>query len=368
MSIIFKPISDSIKKKLLVKLSSSRQTIIDDDIFINEEHKILCSYYKKYIELKSKLETKNKKIVLNFMKNILIKNENNTLVLNENDNKIEYKPVEYEYNIKWNEYNKIFINKLNYVFNYNYINLFLQQQHIFISSLNTRELYNIKYYTYHGDIYLNSYIQGTFSIDIIKDYSGNLFSNENDLCYFFYQLKDYFKSYKYNDKEIDINDNDLFINFIKNECLNFDMKIYEYIFAKYLLEMNEIFKKAPKTTDKLILYRGITSDYISSKLKKDFFKNTQFTSTSLFIEKAIGYSSGKNKMILKINVPKGMSLIFVEGITLAENDFEVIIPINSIFLVKKTFHIIPFYKKKEDIICPDEDYIPVNVAELTYIQ
>lgn len=58
MSLIFEPISDSIKKKLLVKLSSSTQTIIDDDIFINEEHKNLCSYYKKYIELKSKLETK----------------------------------------------------------------------------------------------------------------------------------------------------------------------------------------------------------------------------------------------------------------------------------------------------------------------
>lgn len=56
MSIIFEPICDKIKKKLLVKLSSSRQTIIDDDIFINEEHKLLCSYYKKYID--SKLEIK----------------------------------------------------------------------------------------------------------------------------------------------------------------------------------------------------------------------------------------------------------------------------------------------------------------------
>ena len=155
--------------------------------------------------------------------------------------------------------------------------------------------------------------------------------------------------------------------FIKKECLNFDIKIYEFILRTYLLEMNEIFKNAPKTTDKLILYRGISTDYISSKLKKDFYKNSQFTSTSLFIEKAIGYTSGKNKMVLKINVPKGMSLIFVEGITLAENDFEVIIPLNSIFYVKKQFHIIPFYKKKENIICPDEDLTPINIIELSYI-
>ena len=36
------------------------------------------------------------------MKNILIKNENNTLLSNVFDNKIEYIPVEYEYKIKWN--------------------------------------------------------------------------------------------------------------------------------------------------------------------------------------------------------------------------------------------------------------------------
>ncbi len=54
-------------------------------------------------------------------------------------------------------------------------------------------------------------------MDLIKGYSGNLVSNDNDLCYLFYKLKDN----KYNNELIDINDN------------------------------NYIFKKAPKTTDKL---------------------------------------------------------------------------------------------------------------------
>lgn len=70
---------------------------------------------------------------------------------------------------------------------------------------------------------------------------------------------------------------------------------------------------------------------------------------------------------VKINVNIGLSLIFVEGITLAEKDFEVIIPINAIFLIKHNFKKVPFYKKKDNIICPDEDNIPINILELSYI-
>jgi hypothetical protein len=362
MSILFKPINNNIK----AKLSSFRKNVEDNDIFLNEDHKLLCFYYNKYIELKSKLETKNKKIIFKFMRNILNLNENNTLIVNEFENKIEYELIKYEYNIKYNLYNKKYVNKLNYIFNYDYINIFLQEQYLFLRSLTTRELYNIKYYTYHGDIYLNAFIQGIFSIDFIIKYSGNLVSYENDLCYFFYQLKDYFKLNKYNDKIINTDDNNLFISFIKNECLNFDIKIYNYILSKYLLELNDIFKKAPKTTQKLILYRGISNDYITPNLKKNFFyKNTQFTSTSLFIEQAINYS--KNKIVLKINVNIGMPLIFVEGITLAENDFEIIIPINSIFFVNKPSTVIPFYKNKDFLICPNEENIPINIIELNYI-
>lgn len=209
------PINEMIKKRLLISLSSSRKTIEDKDLFLNEEHKLLCFYYNKYLELKSKLETKNKNIVLKYMKNILINgDENKTLLENEFENNIKYKLTEYSYKIKWNEYNKKFINKLNFVFNYDYINIFLKEQDIFLKSLNTRELYNIKFYTYHGDIYLNAFIQKTFTIDLLKGYSGNLVSNDNDLCYFFYQLKDYFKINKYNDEIIDIDNNELFISFI----------------------------------------------------------------------------------------------------------------------------------------------------------
>lgn len=366
MSINFQPIGEKIKKILNKKLTNS-ETLNEKELYLNEEHEQLCYYYKKYMEVKLKLETLNKKLTIKYMRNIIDEDENSTLISNEFNNNIKYKEVEYHYNIKYNNYNKKFINKLNYVFNYDYINDFLKEQHLFLSSLTTREIYNIKYYTYHGDIYLNAFIQGNFSLDLLKGYSGNLVSNENDLCYFFYQLKDYFKYNKYNGELININDNNIFISFIKKECFNFDIDIYNYIFTNYLIEMKDIFKKAPKTTNKLILYRGISKDYLSLSLKNNYYKNTQFTSTSFFFEKAFDYASTKNKMIIKINVNVGMPIIFVEGITLAEKDFEVIIPINAIFYVKNPFKEVKYYKKKDDLLCPDENSTIINMIELSYI-
>ncbi len=90
-------------------------------------------------------------------------------------------------------------------------------------------------------------------------------------------------------------------------------------------------------------------------------KNTQFTSTSLFFEKAFDYASSKNKMIIKINVNNGMPMIFVEGITLAEKDFEVIIPMNAIFLLK--IHL----KKKMIYYVLMKSTTIINMIELSYI-
>ena len=368
MNSFLQTVSTSIKNKLFNKLSLIHESIKDDDLYINEDHKLLCFYYKKIADLKLQLKTKEKKLEFKYMKNIIDDSEFNTLISNEYNNNIEYKEINYKYNIKWNDYNKKFINKLNFIFNYEYIKLFFQQQYEFLKSLTTRELYNIKYYTYHGDIYLNAFLNGTFNIDLIKNYSGNLFDNDTYIYYFYYQFKDYFRiNNNYKGTYININDNDFFCSFIKKECLNFNLDIYNYIFKLYLNEMKAIFKKAPKTTDNLILYRGVSEDYINKNLKNKYYKTSQFTSTSIFVEKAINYTNQKNRILLKININKGVPLIFVEGITLAENDFEVILPINSFLYLKYPCKEVFYYSKKDNLICPSEEPIIINLIEFTYI-
>ena len=62
-----------------------------------------------------------------------------------------------------------------------------------------------------------------------------------------------------------------------------------------------------------------------------------------------------------------MPLIFVEGITLADKDFEVIIPMNSILYINNPLKIVRYYKNKDDLICPEDSYININIIELSYI-
>jgi len=347
------------------KILSIRDSIKENDLFLNEEHKLLCHYYTKIIELKKKLKTKNKKITFIYMKNVLLNDSHIDSLFNGS---IMYKEVSYIYNIQWNDYNKKFINKYNYVVNSDYINSFFIEQFQFLNSLSIRDIYNLKYYTYHGDIYLNSYINNNFTIDLIKDNSENLFDNETEIYYFYHQFKDYFKKYpNYNNSIIDVDNKNGFINFIKKNHLNFSLNIYNHIFEMYLEELKNIFKIAPKTTDNLSLYRGISNDYITSKLKNKYYKTNQFTSTSIFAETAIMYSTQSNKTIIKIDVNKGNRLIYVEGITLSENDYEIIIPINSYLYLKKSLLDVPYYKKKDDLICPQENDININFLEFLLI-
>lgn len=63
--------------------------------------------------------------------------------------------------------------------------------------------------------------------------------------------------------------------------------------------------------------------------------------------------------MLKILVEKGVPLIFVEGITLAKGDFEVIMPINSKLYIDYALKKVNYYKTKDDI-CPNAN----NAAQL----
>jgi len=359
------PITKSFEIKLKNKLSTIRDSIKEKDLYLNDEHKLLCFYNKKIIELKNKLKTQNKKIIFKYMKNVL---DNDSIIDSFFNQSIIYKEVSYTYNILWNDYNKKFINKCNYVVNPDYINIFFIEQFQFLNSLSIRDIYNLKYYTYHGDIYLNAYLNKQFNTDLIKDYSDNLFDNTTEIYYFYDQFKDYFQNnIYYNDIIVDVNDKDSFIKFIKKNNLLFDSKIYNYIFDMYFKELKNIFKIAPKTNDKLTLYRGISKNYITPNLKNKYYKTNQFTSTSIFAETAINYSSPSNKTILKIDINKGNRLIFLEGITLSEKDFEIIIPINSYLYLKKSLNDVPFYKKKDNLICPEETDIKINLLEFLMI-
>jgi hypothetical protein len=347
--------------RLLSKLEKSREQIIkDNDIYINKEHKLLCYYNEKLIELKKKLKVLNKHIEINYKENILINNSELETFLEkrkeDNNSILDYKNKIYRYIIKYNEYNKKFINKIQEYIDEKNLSEFIEKQNNFIESLNIREIYNLKYYTYRGDIYLNSYIDndGIFDPNIILSNGNGIVDDDSDLCYYFFQFYDYFKiNNNYNGNEVPIDNDQLFINFIRDNYLNFNNEIYKYVFDTYIIELKGLFNKAPRTLNRVVLYRGINESYILKQSKKGYYITNHFSSTSLFPEIAYNYTK-KNKIILKIIVEKGMPLIFVEGITLAKGDFEVIMPINSTLYIDYALKKIAYYKTNDDI-CPSKD-------------
>jgi hypothetical protein len=364
----------NIHSRLITKLEKSREQIIkDNDLYVSKEHKQLCYYNEKLIELKKKLKILNKHIEINYKENILINNSELETFIEKrkegNNSVLDYNDKIYKYIIKYNEYNKKFINKIQEYIDEKNLSEFIKQQNNFIESLNIREIYNLKYYTYRGDIYLNSFIDnnGIFDPDIISSNSGGIIDDDSDLCYYFFQFYDYFKiNNNYEGKEVPMNDDKLFIKFIQDNYLDFNNEIYKYVFNSYIKELKDIFNKAPRTLHRVVLYRGVNESYILKQSKKGYYLTNHFSSTSLFPEIAYNYTK-KKKIILKIIVEKGLPLIFVEGITLAKGDFEVIMPINSTLYIDYALKKIDYYKTRDDI-CPSKDINnKINMTTVIYM-
>jgi hypothetical protein len=362
--------NSKIHKSLLTKLEKARQQIaFDNDLFINKDHELLCSYYNKVNELKKRLDIETKHINLTYRQNVLIgNNEPETFLFKKKINeKLDFSDTNYTYKIKYNTYNHKFINKIQHNIDANVLQEFMNKQNQFIESLTLREICVLKYYTYHGDVYINAYIDGMFVPSMMEQIGGGIVDDGSDLCYFFYQFLDYFSDNKYyNGKYVPVTDDVQFIQFLSDNYLNFDANIYDTVFDQYIKEFRQLFDKAPRMQQKLLLYRGIDTNYVLKKSSKGYYKTNHFSSTSLFAETALKYTKPKNRMMLKIIVDENLPLIFVEGVSLARGDFEVIIPINATLYIDYAMKKINYYKNTNDIICPDVNADIVNMSTVLY--
>jgi hypothetical protein len=362
--------NSKIHKKLLTKLEKARQQIaFDNDMYINKDHELLCSYYNKIDELKKRLEIETKNINLAYRQNVLLGNSEQETFLQKNKfgQKLNFIDTNYTYKIKYNKYNHKFINKIQHNIDDNVLQEFMNKQNQFIESLTLREIYVLKYYTYHGDVYINAYIDGIFNPSMMEQIGGGIVDDSSDLCYFFYQFMDYFSANNYyNGKYVPVTDDVQFIQFLSDNYLKFDANIYNTVFDQYIKEFQQLFDKAPRMQQKLLLYRGIDANYVLSESSKGYYNTNHFSSTSLFAETALKYTKPKNRMMLKIIVDENLPLIFVEGLSLARGDFEVIIPINATLYIDYAMKKINYYKNANDIVCPDANAEVVNVSTVLY--
>ena len=321
---------------------------------------------RNYNIKKTSLLATSSKLSFNYKINYANFNKKEGTYINDDEyNKI----IEYnKYNKKYN--NDIYLNENN---NKNMTNIqaIIIKNDEFLKSLSNDEIKTLQYYTYKGDIFLNYYITNSkFNIDDniqhteVEDYHM-FFSEELDDYLFKVQMLKIFS------------DKDDIIDKIKSKTLNnYDLSETDYkkIFKNYLSDMKNIFIKAPKIEKDLYLYRGIEINYIYDNIIDDEnvdkqYKNKYFLSTSLFVEKAYKYTKKQNRIICRFKINSGMPIIFVEGITLASGDMEVIVPNNTILklldenIKKHLYNSNNTFTK--DIICPREysDFDIIDVID-----
>ena len=279
----------SIHNSLKSKLEKVRAKIIEDnDKYIDEDHEKLCLNYAKYLEfdknrdsdkykgketeyqgyyiqykaIKDTLNLQDKMFSFQFKTDNIAYDEQQRILfqnINNNTNIIPFSYTNYNYKIFFNTYNRKFINNIGKNIDYDLYQRFIEKQDDFIDSLNIRELYVLKHYTYQGDTIISSFLNGEFDItELDIDY------NEHTLFYF--QFYDYFKNFRqYNDILLEgyIDDPSFFIRFLQTNYKYFSLQIYKFVIELYIKELIAIFEKAPETDDVMFLYRGVGDNYIN---------------------------------------------------------------------------------------------------------
>jgi hypothetical protein len=354
----------SVSKSLMGKLEKVRNKIKEDnDIYTSKEHALVCYHYNKYQELADKIKMVEKKINLEYLTdNINTNSQQNFL---EKD-KIDFKKKSSEIVIGYNEYNHKFINRIQRIINFNHLNELLQEQDEFIKSLSIRELYNLKHYTYQGDKLIVEFINKTFSIEFLE-------INYNISTLLYFQFLDYFSHNPvFKDKQVDLDDTKEFLKFIYINYKNFSNDIYNQVITSYIQELNEIFKKAPKTKEVMYVYRGVKDNYISKEVSKNkskgFFVSNRFTSTSLLLSSAITFIKTPDSVLYEIKIEKGLPVIFLNGISFISNEFEILLPINSTFYIDYALKIETYYNNKNLICNENKNSKEIKMTSLVYIK
>lgn len=346
-------------KKKIEKLKSYIQKKKEDEYYINEEHKKLCEYRDKYLELQKKLELKEITYEIKYKKINSKKKQDDKIIL------------------YYNDYNKKFINKLYDNIEIENLNKIIDNNDIFLESLDKDEIDTIRYY---GDTLINQFIKGLFSIEWLKDTYNDyeeetLFilkdENNNKLFIFNKQIYEYYKTddWKY-ENLLKKTNKEIFLKY-------YSINDYNPIFISYIKDLMKIFNKAPKLTSKLIVYRGIKDDYHILNKKEDVFVNKLFSSTTFLFDVAYRYLDKKKGIIQRITIDKGIPILFLEGITLNTGEYEILLPINTYYIIEnpviKTIPIYPSSLKNinkpiiNNIICKTDNVSEIKVSDLHLI-
>lgn len=255
----------------------------------------------------------------------------------------------------------------------------LKAQNDYISELSTEEMFNLFGYTYHGDAFINNYIRGTFIVEEFEKYldkfsiSDKKLDDEAKEEYFKMLHEDYFPLFfpalnvlsKFGETSIHVifkhqpTDEEVVrktlriildtkLQTTEKYMIMVDvMKHFSYerfwisVLELYRDSLQDIIKRAPATTKRMMLYRGVQTDfYLKDYMDKrnSIFVAKGFVSTSSSITVAADFVDYENEQccFMRMYVPKGTRMILMSGISKFVHEVEFLLGDRSQFYITKS--------------------------------
>ncbi len=198
----------------------------------------------------------------------------------------------------------------------------IETQQIYINSLNEYQKSTITDFTDDGHELLKEVILGTIDWD-------KFYVSIKDGRVHFYELIIYKIHRLFKQQGVETS-----IETIKSTTDSIPKNVYSTVIRKIQDDINYIINKAPKTKEKMTLYRGTLDPYF--KNNKGEWISPIVVSTSLREELAREFMDKVKRCCLKIiNIPKGTRMLYVEPLTVIEEEQEVLLPSGSKFSVKE---------------------------------
>lgn len=265
-------------------------------------------------------------------------------------------------------------------------NDWLQRQNEYIRSLSTEDLFNVYGYTYHGDVFVNYYLRGTFDVPEFKEHLRTFdVDNERYFPLFFPAIRAIskygettihlvFDTLKPSEDAVakamslqrkDVNNSDkyrILMSIAKD--LSYD-RFWVSVLEMYRDALEKIIRNAPATTQPMVLYRGVSTDYYLTKFmtshKDRIHIANSFVSTTSAISVAADYVDfdTTNCCFMRMFVPKGTQMLLMAGISLFNDESEFLLGHKSQFYITKS---------STEVFCKGNLNFKMRVTDLVVIQ
>jgi len=212
----------------------------------------------------------------------------------------------------------------------------IKKQNEYISNLSKRDILICTAYTYAGDKIVNSFINGTLDLNIIRE---SLTKTNPPVYHQYYEWLNYL--YPVFVQISDFYFNDGVYNYQRylhclELALTIDIPTWKSIINKYIADFHRIISNAPPLLNPSIVWRGVDSRYMS---ERSMYITNRFLSTTYNIETAENFMGEYTDeeparcCLHKIILPVGSRVLCMTSFSYVPYEYEIILNIYTHFLV-----------------------------------